>query len=76
MPGEDPAPVVSSMLESLPQVNIKEQANHTSFLVGEKVFAYTKDDAVAIKLPREKVEQLVDEHYASALVMGKRRMKE
>lgn len=67
---------LSFMLGSLPQVNIGKHINNTNFLVGKKVFAFIKGDSVAIKLPKAKIQELVDKKSASPLVMGKRVMKE
>jgi hypothetical protein len=68
--------VLSSMLEGLPGVSVGRKVNHASFLVGKKVFAYTQEDGVVIKLPKEKIKELVDTKNASLLVMGQRVMKE
>ena len=68
--------VLSSMLEDLPGVNVGKKVNHASFLVGKKVFAYTQEDGVVIKLPQEKIKELVGQKNASPLVMGQRVMKE
>lgn len=51
--------ILSAMLEDLPHVRIEQKAHHTSFLVGKKVFAYTQDEGVVIKLPKAKVKGLV-----------------
>ena len=75
MTDHDLSRVLSAMLEDLPQVVIEKKANHISFLVGKKVFAYTRDQAVVMKLPQETVKVLVDKEYGSPLVMGKRVMK-
>ncbi|HXV97716.1 MAG TPA: hypothetical protein VEC93_04770 [Anaerolineae bacterium] len=68
--------VLSSMLEDLPQVSVENKVNHASFLVGKKVFAYTQEDGVVIKLPQEKIKELVGKKNAAPLVMGQRVMKE
>jgi len=68
--------ILSSMLEGQPRVESRKKANHISFMVGNKVFAHTQSDGVVVKLPKEKVKELVDKKRASALVMGKREMKE
>lgn len=74
--GRDPATMLSSMLGYLPGVSLKKHFHHTSFVVGGKVFAFTRNDGVAMKLAKEKIEELVDRRVASHLVMGKRTMKE
>jgi hypothetical protein len=73
---DDLAAILSSMLEGLPRVNVKKSANRLSFLIGKKVFAFTQKDGVVLKLPQEKIKELVDKKAASFLVMGKREMKE
>ena len=60
MANSDLAAILSSMLEDLPRVSIRKTSNHTSLLIGKKVFAYTQGDGVVVKLPKEKIEELVD----------------
>ena len=76
MTDNDLVAILSSMLTDLPNVYIEKKANHASFRVGKKVFAYTRDEDVVIKLPKEKVKELIDQQKASPLVMGKKEMKE
>lgn len=76
MKDNDLATILLSMLKDLPQVSIVEKANHISFLVGKKVFAYTQSGGVVIKLPKEKVRELIEGGVALPLVMGQRVMKE
>ena len=68
--------VLSGLLEGLPDVSAKMSAGHASFVVGKKVFAYTRDEGVVVKLPKSRVAGLVARQYASRLVMGKRSMAE
>jgi hypothetical protein len=70
------AAVLSKMLKDLPRVSIKEHFSHASFLVGKKVFAFMRNDGIAMKLPKEKIRELIETRNASPLVMGKRTMKE
>ncbi len=70
------ATILSSMLEGIPQVHRGTHLHHTNFLVGEKVFAFTQGGGVALKLPKAKIQALVEAAYAAPLVMGKRTMKE
>lgn len=72
----DLAATLASMLEPLPQVQFGTHLHHTNFLVSNKVFAFLQGDGVALKLPKETVQQLVVTNYAAPLVMGKRVMKE
>ena len=68
--------ILSSMLADLPNVRIEQKANHVTCRVGGKVFAYTRDDDVVIKLPGEQVKTLINQKKAVPLVMGKKEMKE
>lgn len=68
--------ILLSMLEDLPQVSVAKKVNHLSFLVGKKVFAYTRAEDVVIKLPPAKIKELVEKKEAAPLVMGQRVMKE
>ncbi len=76
MADKDLATVLTSVLGDLPQVSVEKKANHLSFLVGEKIFAYTHGDGVVMKLPEGTTKGLVDRKYAAPLVMGKKTMKE
>jgi len=73
---EDLATLLASMLRDLPRVSVKKHVGHASFRVGKKVFAFTRNQGVAVKLPREKIQELVNQQNATPLVMGKRVMKE
>jgi len=68
--------ILSSLLKDIPRVSITKKFHNTSFLIGRKVFAFTKGEGVVIKLPKEKIKQLLDKGNAEVLVMGKRAMKE
>jgi hypothetical protein len=46
------------------------------FWWGDKVFAFIQGDGVALKLPKDKIQALVEARQAEPLVMGKRTMKE
>ncbi len=76
MATDDLSATLASMLVDLPQVRVGKHINNVNFLVGEKVFAFVKGDGVAMKLPKEKIKELVDQERATPLVMGKRVMKE
>jgi hypothetical protein len=47
-----------------------------SFTVGKKVFAFTRTEGVAMKLPKGKIDELAARKEISPLVIGKRTMKE
>lgn len=69
--------VIFRLLGDLPGVSVMEKFHHASFLVGKKVFAYMRPDGVVMKLPRERIEELLlTRADACHLVMGKRVMKE
>src|SRR5215467_6810136 len=72
----DLALVLAAMLGKMPGVVIGKKFNSVNFTVGKKVFAFTKDGGVVLKLPPETVKTLVKAKTASLLVMGKRTMKE
>jgi hypothetical protein len=64
------------LLEGLPGVSLKKSATHASFLIGRKVFGFSRPLAFVLKLPKHRIEQLVTDRRASFLVMGKRTMQE
>ena len=68
--------VLTPMLENLPGVVIGKKLNSANFTIRKKVFAFTKDSGVVLKLPPETVKELVRTRAASLLVMGNRTMKE
>jgi len=47
-----------------------------SFLAGKKIFAFTRPEGIAMKLPEARIRELIAERDASFLVMGKRTMRE
>jgi hypothetical protein len=65
-----------TQLSQLKNVAIKEGASHTTFLVGKKVFGYTKKDDLVLKLPAPTAKKLVNSKNATFLTMGKRTMSE
>lgn len=70
------ATILTSMLEPLPGVQVGSHLHHANFLVGKKVFAFIQGNGVALKLPKETIQELVETQQATPLVMGKRTMKE
>ena len=70
------ADILVSMLEKLPGVVVGKKFKSGNFTVGKKVFAFTEDGGLVLKLPPETVKSLVEARKASLLVMGKRKMKE
>ncbi|MHB1794857.1 MAG: hypothetical protein ACYCPO_07800 [Acidobacteriaceae bacterium] len=75
--GRDLPSVLSSKVADWPEVTVQSKFHNLSFLVEGKVFAFTRRDAVVLKLPEEKIQKLVEQRRgASFLVMGKRTMRE
>jgi hypothetical protein len=64
------------ILRELPGVTVRSRPGHASFHVSKKVFAFTRPEGVAMKLPKEKIAELAGNRNVSMLVMGKRVMKE
>ena len=76
MATEDLSTTLAFMLADQPGVRIGKHIHNINFLVGEKVFAFLRDDGVALKLPRDTCQALIAQKQAIPLVMGKRAMKE
>ncbi len=76
MANTDITTILACMLEDLPQVSVGRHIHNANFLVGEKVFAFIKDGGVAMKLPRARIQELMETRNAAPLVMGRRVMKE
>ncbi len=77
----DPALVaaLSKLLAPIPGVVEEKSENHVSFTANKKVFAFTRSGGatgVALKLPRERIAELLARDEITPLVMGKRIMKE
>lgn len=64
------------VLEQLPGAEFRKKFHGVSFFVGEKVFAFLAKDGVVLKLTAARVQELVREREARALVMGQRVMRE
>jgi hypothetical protein len=78
MPDADLVATISKLLSSLPGVTEEKTENHATFLTNKKVFAFTrsKGGGVALKLPKERIAELLQRKEISLLTMGKRTMKE
>jgi hypothetical protein len=63
-------------LADWPGVSIHSKFGSASFQTGGKVFAFTRPEGVAMKLPEARVRGLVEKGQAEFLVMGKRTMRE
>ncbi len=67
---------LTTMLSDLPGVETLQKLGHVSFLINKKVFAFTRPKGVVLKLPTDRIAELVKSSRATVLVMGKRKMKE
>ncbi|HSY68788.1 MAG TPA: hypothetical protein VK813_09100 [Edaphobacter sp.] len=69
---------LSSLLGSLSGVKEKQFPNHTSFFTGKNVFVFTSrtSNRVVLKLPKERIADLLKRADIELLTMGKRTMKE
>jgi len=77
MPDADLVDALSKLLAALPGVVEETTATHATFLTNKKVFAFTrKGGGVALKLPTERIDDLLQREDVIPLTMGKRTMKE
>jgi len=79
MPEPELVIALSKLLMPLPGVSEKKTETHATFLVNDKVFAFTRSGSVgrvALKLPKERIVELLQREEISLLTMGKRTMKE
>ena len=70
------AALASFVQQTFPQVEVRWKLHHASFLIGGKVFAFTRPEGVVLKLPEERIHALTQTRNAEFLVMGKRTMRE
>jgi hypothetical protein len=79
MPDPELVTALSKLLATLPGVIEEKTEKHATFLINKKVFAFTRSGdsgGVAIKLPKERIAELLPRKEISPLTMGKRTMKE
>lgn len=70
---------VSKLLATLSGVSEEKTASHVTFLAGKKVFAFTRGAGrrgVVLKLPQDRIAELIEQEEISLLTMGKRALKE
>lgn len=67
---------LTALVGKLPKVTVGQKFGHVNFTVGKKVFAFSRPDGVAMKLPLPTVDALVQKKKAARLVMGTKVMKE
>jgi hypothetical protein len=60
----------------LPQTSVVRKPSGAMFQIGTKIFAFTRPEGVAMKLPEARIAKLVDIRDASFLVMGTKTMHE
>jgi hypothetical protein len=73
---EEATKIICSLIKDFPEVTIGKHINHTNFLIGKKVLGFIRKDGLALKLPPETVNKLLQKSTISRLVMGKKEMKE
>ncbi|HET6206741.1 MAG TPA: hypothetical protein VFD98_08030 [Terracidiphilus sp.] len=60
----------------LPKTTVVRKPSGAMFQTGTKIFAFTRPDGVAMKLPEKRIVELVESRDASFLVMGTKTMRE
>jgi hypothetical protein len=60
----------------LPQTSVVRKPSGAMFQIGTKIFAFTRPDGVAMKLPEVRIAKLLEIRDASFLVMGTKTMRE
>jgi hypothetical protein len=60
----------------LPEASVVRKPSGAMFQIGTKIFAFTRPEGVAMKLPEARIAQLVEIRDASFLVMGTKTMRE
>ena len=60
----------------LPQTSVVRKPSGAMFQIGTKIFAFTRPEGVAMKLPETRIAKLVEVRDASFLVMGTKTMRE
>ena len=63
-------------LATWPGISVHSKFGNASFQVGKKVFAFTRPEGVAMKLPEERIRSVMEQCDADFLVMGPRTMRE
>jgi hypothetical protein len=60
----------------LPQASVVRKPSGAMFQIGTKIFAFTRPEGVAMKLPEIRIARLAEIRDASFLVMGTKTMRE
>jgi hypothetical protein len=61
---------------AMPKASVVRKPSGAMFQTGTKIFAFTRPEGVAMKLPEERIARLVESRDASFLVMGTKTMRE
>jgi hypothetical protein len=70
---------ISRLLAPLPSITEEKTPTHATYFIGRKIFAFTRSGGgggVALKLPAERIAELLERDHITILKMGKRTMKE
>ena len=70
---------ISKLLAPLPSITEEKTPTHATYFIGRKIFAFTRSGGgggVAIKLPKERIAELLGRADITILKMGKRTMTE
>jgi hypothetical protein len=70
---------ISRLLAPLPSITEEKTQTHATYFVGKKIFAFTRSGnggGVALKLPKERIAELLKRDDITKLKMGKRTMTE
>jgi hypothetical protein len=70
---------ISNLLAPLPSITEEKTPTHATYFIGRKIFAFTRSGdggGVAIKLPKERIAELIERDDITILKMGQRTMKE
>ena len=70
---------ISNLLAPLPSITEERTPTHATYFIGRKIFAFTRSGGgggVALKLPADRIAELLVRDHITILKMGKRTMKE
>jgi len=62
--------------DGMPKATVVRKPSGALFQTGTKIFAFTRPEGVALKLPEERIANLVQSRDAASLVMGTKTMRE
>ena len=70
---------ISKLLAPLPSITEEKTPTHATYFIGRKIFAFTRSGGgggVALKLPHERITELIERDHITVLKMGDRTLKE